>query len=358
MNTSDLQQEKALLLQCRSGFESDCAAEIQDRAGRLGIAGYCRAQPGDAHVLFQAYEPEAATRLMAELDFRELIFARQWFVVLAELRELPVSDRAGPVAAAFPLRRARELSLEYPDTNEGKALSAFCRKFSRPLENALTQRGLKLGHPAEPRLHVFFLDSSHAFVGLSDPANSAAWPLGIPRLRMPRQAPSRSTLKLEEALLLFLDEEERDRRLKPGLSAIDLGASPGGWTWQLARRGLRVTAVDNGPMSEEVMATGMVEHLRADGFTYRPEKMVDWLVCDMVEQPSRIAGLMADYLAEGYCREAVFNLKLPMKKRYQAVQNALHLIDRRLRRSGLDFTLACKQLYHDREEVTVHLRRL
>jgi 23S rRNA (cytidine2498-2'-O)-methyltransferase len=112
----------------------------------------------------------------------------------------------------------------------------------------------------------------------------------------------------------LLTADEQKATLRPGLLAVDLGAAPGGWTWQLVSRGLRVTAIDNGPMAPSVVATGLIEHLRADGFTWKPRKPVEWMVCDMVEQPSRIAPLMADWVASGRCRRSIFNLKLPMKR--------------------------------------------
>ncbi|HEU4665058.1 MAG TPA: 23S rRNA (cytidine(2498)-2'-O)-methyltransferase RlmM, partial [Dokdonella sp.] len=134
------------------------------------------------------------------------------------------------------------------------------------------------------------------------------------------------------------------------------GASPGGWTWQLVARSLHVTAVDNGPMDAALLASGLVDHLRADGFRYRPPRAVDWLVCDMVEQPRRVAELMAHWLAEGLCRHAIFNLKLPMKKRYDEVRQCLDLVADALAARGRRIELRAKQLYHDREEVTVYAR--
>ena len=101
----------------------------------------------------------------------------------------------------------------------------------------------------------------------------------------------------------------------------------------------------------------LVKHLRQDGFRFRPPHPVDWLVCDMVERPGRVAELMADWLAEGAARQAVFNLKLPMKKRAEALSDALERIDARMLAAGLAYTLQVKQLYHDREEVTVYLAR-
>jgi 23S rRNA (cytidine2498-2'-O)-methyltransferase len=123
----------------------------------------------------------------------------------------------------------------------------------------------------------------------------------------------------------------------------------------MVRRGIRVTAVDNGPMQEALMASGLVEHRREDGFRYRPRRPVDWLLCDMVEQPQRIAALMGDWLTGGLCRRAVFNLKLPMKKRHESLHACLDGLTTRLDAEGLDHRLLCKQLYHDREEVTTYI---
>jgi 23S rRNA C2498 (ribose-2'-O)-methylase RlmM len=47
--------------------------------------------------------------------------------------------------------------------------------------------------------------------------------MGIPRLKFPADAPSRSTLKLEEALHVFIPADEWDERLANGMYAVDLG---------------------------------------------------------------------------------------------------------------------------------------
>ncbi len=58
--------------------------------------------------------------------------------------------------------------------------------------------------------------------------------------------PSRSTLKLEEAFHVFIPADEWDERLANGMYAVDLGACPGGWTYQLVKRNMWVSSVDNG----------------------------------------------------------------------------------------------------------------
>lgn len=144
---------------------------------------------------------------------------------------------------------------------------------------------------------------------------------------------------------------EREALLKPGMRAADLGAAPGGWTWVLVRAGLHVVAIDNGPLREHVLASGQVTHLREDGFRWHPAQSLDWMVCDMVEQPIRVAGRMAEWFAHGWCRHAIFNLKLPMKKRWQETVRCLELFERE---AGTPLVVRAKQLYHDREEITVY----
>jgi 23S rRNA (cytidine2498-2'-O)-methyltransferase len=148
-----------------------------------------------------------------------------------------------------------------------------------------------------------------------------------------------------------MSDAERARWLKPGMTAVDLGASPGGWTWQLAHRSIRTTAIDNGPMDQQLMQSGIVTHLREDGFKFRPRKPVDWLVCDMVEKPRRIAALVAQWLDDGACRFAIFNLKLPMKTRFEETRLCLGAV----RAAAAE--VRARQLYHDREEITVFARR-
>lgn len=347
----------SLLLHCRPGFEGEVCAEIGEHAGRLGVAGYARARPNSAHAEFVCSEPGGAERLMHGLRFAGLIFPRQW--ARGGFVELPESERIGVLLerlADYPV--CGSLWLEVLDSNEGKELSTFCRKFEVPLRKALLKAGRLLDDPRKPRLLLTFKSGREVFLGLAEADNSAAWPMGIPRLKFPREAPSRSTLKLEEAWHQFIPRAAWDLRLAPGMTAVDLGAAPGGWTWQLVNRHMKVTAVDNGPMAPSLMDSGLVEHVRADGFVFRPRRPVDWMVCDIVEKPARTAALIETWLGEGLCREAVVNLKLPMKQRYAEVRRLLERIGDGLAARGVKASIACRQLYHDREEVTCHLRRL
>ncbi len=353
-------EPQQLLLYCRPGFEKECAAEVTEQATMRGVSGYARAKPDSAYVVFVPHENGIGS--LAAIVCSDLVFARQIIVVAPLIEALPEINRIPPLAAAAAMIGGPYASvwLEHPDTNAGKMLSGFCRRFSPIFEKSLIGSGQLRPEVAHAkRLHIFFLDTGSAYVGSADVARSAPWPLGIPRLKMPGGAPSRSTLKLAEAFMVFLSPDEQAERLHEGLTAVDLGAAPGGWTWQLMKRGLQITAIDNGALDaslQEAVRLGQIEHLRADGLHYRPRRPVHWLVCDMVEKPSRVAALVADWIADGHARETIFNLKLPMKKRREEVEQCRRLIEDRLDAKRISFRLRFKQLYHDREEVTGHLR--
>ncbi|HUW26347.1 MAG TPA: 23S rRNA (cytidine(2498)-2'-O)-methyltransferase RlmM [Gallionella sp.] len=375
-------QNTRWLLYCRAGFEQDCAQEalLQARRQKPVITEQPAIQVDSGYVIVALNGQQ--------LNYRELIFARQLICLHHTIEPVPERDRLTPILAAVANMPGSfgALWLEVPDTNDGKTLSAFTRRFQPLLEGALRgqgrlQDGIKNSvrakpveagaesvpsiHPSLssgrteklPRLHIFFPDKFTALIGCSDPHNSAPWTNGILRQSMPAEAPSRSTLKLAEAIEVFMDRGEQSRLLRQGMTAVDLGAAPGGWTWQLVKRGIRVAAVDNGPMKGVLVKHPLVQHLRQDGFKYAPRKAVDWLVCDIVDKPAKVAALIAEWFVAGLARHAIFNLKLPMKQRVAALDGALNGIRIRLAEEGINFRMMAKQLYHDREEVTVFLTR-
>ena len=337
-----------LLCYCRAGFEPDLAAELADHAARVGVHGYARTRRDDGYVVFITPGP-----LAGAMPWQDLIFARQRLDLVAEIAGMSPTDRITPILDALAFGgRYGELWVEHPDSEGGKPLSGLARSFGNALRPALRQRGFLTARDDArlPRLHVCFLAGDHVLLARSHPRDSAPWPQGIPRLKLLQEAPSRSALKLEEALLSLMSPDERSALIQHGMTAADLGAAPGGWTWVLARQGLQVSAIDNGPLRSHVLDMGWVEHLQADGFRWQPKRPLDWMVCDMVEQPRRVAERMATWFREGWCKHAIFNLKLPMKKRWDETRLCLELFEEQ---AGKSLTVRAKQLYHDREEITV-----
>ena len=352
----------SIVLYCRPGFEKECGAEIQEKAAWNEIFGYIEILKREGIVYFHVHNSEDAEVLMEKLPLKRLIFARQWFVTLTEKIDLPDYNRVEAIVEALGTDwQYADLRMETADTNDGKALSKFTRKLAVPLRQALRKDKIltEKGDNEGAVLHALFFSGSQVQLGYSLGTNTSPYVMGINRLKFPSQSPSRSTLKLDEAFIYFIPKKDWDSRLASGLNAVDLGAAPGGWTYQLVRRGMMVQSIDNGPMAESLMETGQVKHRMVDGFKFIPAKQnVYWLVCDMVEKPHRVAYLMAQWLLHGYCKEAMFNLKLPMKGRYQQVQKDLQMIKDTFAEHKVKYEMYAKHLYYDREEITVHARLL
>lgn len=353
-----------ILLFCRPGFETEAGREVTDAASTKGVFGFFEPEKDRGLVRFYPSAPETADELMARLYLEDLVFVRDWFVVLGEI-DLPEVDRVGAViegmkglGRGFP--GCARLEIRLPENNTDRDLGNFARKWVSPLSKGLRGAGLLKADqnaPAPARFEVLLRDFSRAVVGFSLADNRARYVGGIPRLRLPASAPSRSALKLEEAWKVFLPPDQELDYLGGGKKAADLGAAPGGWTWQLVRQGMLVSAVDNGPMNPELMASGQVEHVEADGYGWRPKRGIDWMVCDIVDQPRKTARLAVSWLAEGLCRYTVFNLKLPMKKRYDEWLVCQDILVNGLREAGIGFRLRARHLYHDREEITCFIER-
>jgi 23S rRNA (cytidine2498-2'-O)-methyltransferase len=111
-------------------------------------------------------------------------------------------------------------------------------------------------------------------------------PLGrLPFVEDRVSAPSRAYLKLWESLCLLGEWPGA------GVSCLDLGSCPGGWTWVLASLGARVLSVDGAPLEPKIAAMPGVEFKRGDAFALAPQA-ADWLCCDVISAPSRLLELV------------------------------------------------------------------
>jgi 23S rRNA (cytidine2498-2'-O)-methyltransferase len=117
--------------------------------------------------------------------------------------------------------------------------------------------------------------------------------------------PSRAYLKLWEALTRL------GRHPVPGERCLDLGASPGGWTWVLAKLGADVTAVDKAPLEPRIAAMPGVAVRQESAFGLDPAKepRVDWLFSDVICYPARLLALVRRWIAADAARHLVCTIK-------------------------------------------------
>jgi 23S rRNA (cytidine2498-2'-O)-methyltransferase len=155
---------------------------------------------------------------------------------------------------------------------------------------------------------------------LASPVCTSPFPGGKIEFQEDKEGPpSRAYLKLWEALTLARSlpgpGRQGDSDAIHGDSpsrCLDAGASPGGWTWTLARLGAQVTAVDRAPLDERIAAMPGVRFIRHDAFTLKCEEIgpMDWIFCDAACYPSRLYRWIEQWLASGLCKNFVCTIKM------------------------------------------------
>ena len=141
---------------------------------------------------------------------------------------------------------------------------------------------------------------------LVSPHCTSAFPNGEVHFVEDRSGPpSRAYLKLWELFTIL------GTAPKPGETCLDLGASPGGWSWVLQQRGATVIAVDKAPLEPRIAALPGIEIRQSSAFALEPRDVgpVDWLFSDVVCYPKRLLALVEKFLAAGAVRNFVCTIK-------------------------------------------------
>ncbi|CAN5659019.1 SAM-dependent methyltransferase [soil metagenome] len=202
-----------------------------------------------------------------------------------------------------------------------------------------------LDHPvpagSPPIPHSALIGLSLAIHNLSD------WAGGVRRFAREADQVSRSEFKLLEALEIFEIE------LPPHGVALDLGASPGGWTRVLRLHEQYVTAIDPGDLDPRVAADRGVRHKRTTAEAYLADDpdQFDIIVNDMRMDARDSARLMVRYAHQLQPHGIVImTLKLPEQNRPPIIDHAFNILREAYQIAG------ARQLFHNRSEITVYLK--
>lgn len=117
--------------------------------------------------------------------------------------------------------------------------------------------------------------------------------------------PSRAYLKLWEAFTVL------GTRPQQGERCLDLGASPGGWSWVLQSLGAQIIAVDKAPLEPRIAALPGIETRNVSAFALEPRDIgpVDWLFSDVICYPKRLLTLVEKFLVAGTARNFLCTIK-------------------------------------------------
>jgi 23S rRNA (cytidine2498-2'-O)-methyltransferase len=287
----------------------------------------------------------------------ELTFARQGFPIASVSRSYDLAEHADKLVSALVGRLSEKdeyaQHVWVADSDEGNMLSSFAGEFDELLAARIQERVPNVTRVDDAALRrstallfvqACVIDNERAVAGVSY-ANQAISLArgGRTRVRVKGELPSRAARKIEEAFAWL------GVAPGPGETCVDLGAAPGGWTYVLSERRARVIAVDPAQLREDIAQKRNVKHIQANAFTYAPDEPVDWLFCDMAYRPLEVAALLAKWGRKGWARMLVANIKLPMKRKAEILARVKQI----LQEEGGFKHVRAKQLYHDRDEITL-----
>lgn len=135
----------------------------------------------------------------------------------------------------------------------------------------------------EPRTGAWTLWSKNRI--LACPRTTSPWPLGEFDFAEDKEsAPSRAYLKLWELFTCQIKPP------KVNEFCLDLGASPGGWTWVLTELGCKVLAIDRSELAPEIANRENVEFRMQSAFGLDPREapQVDWFFSDLICYPEKL----------------------------------------------------------------------
>jgi 23S rRNA (cytidine2498-2'-O)-methyltransferase len=293
-----------------------------------------------------------------------------WDAFAARLREAPpiFCRHVCPVQITVPLKQedgdlnalveaacqlspsldaAQTFSVQTRLIGEGWPYSRF--DVNTRLADELTTQGFALDVRRPVQILSVALTPKEGYLGVSRAAdNLSDWAGGVRRFKAEPEQISRAEFKLLEALETFhLSWPDNG-------SALDLGAAPGGWTRIARLHGLQVTAIDPADLAPPLAADPGVRHLRHTAQRYLPgtDDTFDVILNDMRMDARDSAQLMLtarrNLKATGW---AMMTLKLPHSHAERVAASALALLRQRYTLIG------ARQLFHNRNEITVALSR-
>ncbi|MCX5795039.1 MAG: rRNA methyltransferase [Elusimicrobia bacterium] len=288
--------------------------------------------------------------VLAGQDKSEPCFAHLSLLETVEVKAATVNALAGGVADYFR-RTSIDERYDQPwplcfEAADIEGLGTRCRGVQDAFREKVSRmaRVMKLAKEGRPDpstcrgLFVYLADFDRAF------ASRFARVGGQRRMADDPQAPSRSFLKVEEAYFVLGEAPAS------GQTVADLGAAPGGWSYSAARHGARVLAVDNGPLKGGAAGNPNIEARAEDAFRFRPRPAVDWLFCDLLDDPRKVIELLRRWVEGRWCSRFIVNLKFGRHDPLLLLQEAFSERTGIARRCDL---LRARHLYHDREELTL-----
>lgn len=272
----------------------------------------------------------------------------EWATLIFERLLVALAEHDGPW-------RLHIFCIPTPDSTAGprrcalirEALLGLLKRKQKRLLKTLVTDDAAATTDNERLVQAVLFQADQGCIAIAGPAERDVWrhslsPYagGIVDIREDPRAPSRAYRKLLEA------ERQMQMEIQSGERCVDLGASPGGWSYIADARRAQVIAVDRSPLRDDLMASPLVTFVRGDAFRFAPETPVDWLLCDVISKPQRTLELLHDWLTPLRCRRFIVTMKFQGDEDYGCLAELKSLLAAR------SSTWMVKRLVNNKHEVT------
>lgn len=117
--------------------------------------------------------------------------------------------------------------------------------------------------------------------------------------------PNRAYLKLWELFTVHPFEFNKKE------AVIDVGSSPGGWSWVLSQYFLKVYSIDKAELDSKIMYLPNIEYINGDAFKIQTENFKDctWIFSDIICAPLKSYELIQNWLTHSSVKNFVCTLK-------------------------------------------------
>lgn len=287
-----------------------------------------RAHPETVHQSFAA--DLVATETLAEPSPPLLAFARQAFPSAIPAAAASINQWADRLVEAlvsslpdetpWMLQVTAHYGAEGAGTNRCRLIQEALRERLQKKRRHRLRRQVAAGEPfgqSTALIQLLLTSPEQGWLAVSAPPLPWHWrtvlspfPAGHVPIASDKAAPSRAFAKLVEA------EQRLGQKIQRGETCVDLGASPGSWSYVALARGARVFAVDRAPLRDDLMKNPALTFKQGDAFAFQPERPVDWLICDVIAAPDRSMGLVVDWAQRRLMKRFVVTIKFKGTEEY------------------------------------------
>lgn len=314
-------------------YDANYISEVQKEVGRFVVLGEGIGLINDELFCGKYYIMDKyinfADNLYNRLKFS--IFVRHFYEV-----KFILNDVSELFAIDFDIPKDNEIALHAVYTNEAE-------NCTRMVLDWFSKKGYT-NNIKNPDFVISITFADKLYVGCSARAELPTnYKQGMPHFAK-RDEVSRAEFKLQEAIEFF------NISMAGVKTALDLGASPGGWTHLLANNGVAVVAVDPANLDERVNRMKNVKHFKETSqiFVAHYNDKFDMVVNDMKMFGDKSAHIVCNCSKNfNTCAVLVMTIKLAEQMLWEQIASALDILKEHFEILGV------KKLFHNRQEVTV-----